>query len=259
MYDNSVLCLWLECAAPSKLQERYRTTLTSFWRCASMMYHIMCALLLTMVGAAARMFPEFLSIWQSSYAVKKGWLDKQATIERVEFGDGSNFLSTWCCCSTDIRCGLWYMVSMEASQTRLERRTDLLQRAEVRVCAFDIETTKLPLKFPDASYDSVMMISYMIDGQGYLIINREVSRLTQSLTHSLTKDLSWRALCDVIRLLGLLFWETKCDVGNCCMELWLQITINFTCPPSREDSISHDGLVVGVVCRSGHWRPGVHT
>jgi DNA polymerase epsilon subunit 1 len=73
----------------------------------------------------------------------------------------------------DIRCGLWYMVSMEASQTRLERRTDLLQRAEVRVCAFDIETTKLPLKFPDASYDSVMMISYMIDGQGYLIINRE--------------------------------------------------------------------------------------
>jgi hypothetical protein len=183
-------CLWLECAAPSKLQERYRTTLTSFWRCASMMYHIMCALLLTMVGAAARMFPEFLSIWQSSYAVKKGWLDKQATIERVEFGDGSNFLSTWCCCSTDIRCGLWYMVSMEASQTRLERRTDLLQRAEVRVCAFDIETTKLPLKFPDASYDSVMMISYMIDGQGYLIINREVSQLTQSLTHSLTHSLS---------------------------------------------------------------------
>lgn len=62
MYDNSVLCLWLECEAPSKLQERYRTMLTSFWRCASMMYHIMCALLLTMVGAAARIFPEFLSI-----------------------------------------------------------------------------------------------------------------------------------------------------------------------------------------------------
>lgn len=56
----------------------------------------------------------------------------------------------------------------------LERRTDLLQRAEVHVCAFDIETTKLPLKFPDAEYDLIMMISYMIDGQGYLIINREV-------------------------------------------------------------------------------------
>lgn len=56
----------------------------------------------------------------------------------------------------------------------MERRTDLLQRAEVHVCAFDIETTKLPLKFPDAAYDSIMMISYMIDGQGYLITNREV-------------------------------------------------------------------------------------
>lgn len=67
------------------------------------------------------------------------------------------------------------MVSVEASQTKLQRRPDLLQRAEVRVCAFDIETTKLPLKFPDAAYDAVMMISYMIDGQGYLIVNREAS------------------------------------------------------------------------------------
>ena len=33
------------------------------------------------------------------------------------------------------------------------------------VLAFDIETTKLPLKFPDSSIDSIMMISYMIDGQ----------------------------------------------------------------------------------------------
>lgn len=31
--------------------------------------------------------------------------------------------------------------------------------------AYDIETTKAPLKFPDAATDQVMMISYMIDGQ----------------------------------------------------------------------------------------------
>lgn len=59
----------------------------------------------------------------------------------------------------------------------LEKRMDLLQRAEVHVCAFDIETTKLPLKFPDADYDLIMMISYMVDGQGYLITNREVSKM----------------------------------------------------------------------------------
>ncbi|XP_010557398.1 PREDICTED: DNA polymerase epsilon catalytic subunit A [Tarenaya hassleriana] len=73
----------------------------------------------------------------------------------------------------DIRSGQWYDVSTSSSGVILEKRTDLLQRAEVRVCAFDIETTKLPLKFPDAEYDLIMMISYMVDGQGFLIINRE--------------------------------------------------------------------------------------
>ncbi|XP_075636199.1 DNA polymerase epsilon catalytic subunit A-like [Castanea sativa] len=73
----------------------------------------------------------------------------------------------------DVRCGQWYDVSVSSTGLMLEKRTDLLQRAEVHVCAFDIETTKLPLKFPDAEYDLVMMISYMVDGQGYLIINRE--------------------------------------------------------------------------------------
>lgn len=38
-------------------------------------------------------------------------------------------------------------------------------RAEPVVMAFDIETTKAPLKFPDQLTDQVMMISYMIDGQ----------------------------------------------------------------------------------------------
>lgn len=42
------------------------------------------------------------------------------------------------------------------------------------VMAYDIETTKLPLKFPDSATDQIMMISYMIDGMGYLICNREI-------------------------------------------------------------------------------------
>ncbi|WOK95843.1 DNA polymerase epsilon catalytic subunit A-like [Canna indica] len=73
----------------------------------------------------------------------------------------------------DVRCGQWYDISVSSAGILLKKRADLLQRAEVHVCAFDIETTKLPLKFPDAEYDLIMMISYMIDGQGYLIINRE--------------------------------------------------------------------------------------
>ncbi|XP_057534123.1 DNA polymerase epsilon catalytic subunit A-like [Amaranthus tricolor] len=77
------------------------------------------------------------------------------------------------CIDIDVRCGQWYDVGISSTGVLLEKRTDLLQRAEVHVCAFDIETTKLPLKFPDAEYDLIMMISYMVDGQGYLIINRE--------------------------------------------------------------------------------------
>lgn len=46
------------------------------------------------------------------------------------------------------------------------------RQAEPRTLAFDIECTKAPLKFPDAAVDQVFMISYMVDGQGFLIINR---------------------------------------------------------------------------------------
>lgn len=53
-------------------------------------------------------------------------------------------------------------------------RADKLLRPDPVVLAWDIETTKLPLKFPNMEIDQIMMISYMIDGQGYLIINREI-------------------------------------------------------------------------------------
>ncbi|KAK6926620.1 DNA-directed DNA polymerase, family B, exonuclease domain [Dillenia turbinata] len=73
----------------------------------------------------------------------------------------------------DVRCGQWYDVSVSSDGIMLEKRSDLLRHAEVHVCEFDIETFKLPLKFPDSEYDMGMMISYMVDGQGYLIIIRE--------------------------------------------------------------------------------------
>lgn len=74
----------------------------------------------------------------------------------------------------DIRCGNWYTISVREGKIELEKRKELVVRPDPRVLAFDIETTKLPLKFPDAKIDHIMMISYMIDGQGYLIVNREI-------------------------------------------------------------------------------------
>ncbi|GFH23253.1 DNA polymerase epsilon catalytic subunit [Haematococcus lacustris] len=81
----------------------------------------------------------------------------------------------------DIRCGHWFTVRCRDGVTSMERRADLLQRAEPRICAWDIETTKLPLHCMTTSRwcsgrlpCHVFMISYMLDRQGYLITNREV-------------------------------------------------------------------------------------
>jgi DNA polymerase elongation subunit (family B) len=74
----------------------------------------------------------------------------------------------------DVRVGLWYNVTSHQGITSFKRITDRVKRAEPVVMAYDIETTKQPLKFPDQQTDQIMMISYMVDGQGYLITNREI-------------------------------------------------------------------------------------
>lgn len=48
---------------------------------------------------------------------------------------------------------------------QIVHRPDLIEWPEPIVLAFDIETTKLPLRFPESSTDQIMMISYMIDAQ----------------------------------------------------------------------------------------------
>lgn len=69
---------------------------------------------------------------------------------------------------------MWYNIKSYQGITAFTRITDRVKRAEPVVMAYDIETTKQPLKFPDQQTDQIMMISYMVDGQGYLITNREI-------------------------------------------------------------------------------------
>ena len=64
-----------------------------------------------------------------------------------------------------IRCGLWYTVSASAGKLKIDRIVEKNVRPDPVVLAFDIETSKLPLKFPEAHNDPIMMISYMIDGK----------------------------------------------------------------------------------------------
>lgn len=74
----------------------------------------------------------------------------------------------------DLRVGLWYHVTFTAGQPAFQHMVERVKRADPVVMAYDIETTKAPLKFPDQAIDQVMMISYMVDGEGFLITNREI-------------------------------------------------------------------------------------
>lgn len=74
----------------------------------------------------------------------------------------------------DIRIGKWYNVTVKSHDVIMEEDTGTIAFADPIILAFDIETTKAPLKFPDSKVDQIMMISYMIDGEGYLITNREI-------------------------------------------------------------------------------------
>jgi DNA polymerase epsilon subunit 1 len=80
-----------------------------------------------------------------------------------------------CMIDNEIRCSFWYEVAVDGPLLKtITHLTDKLDKADLRVMAFDIETTTQPLKFPDSKFDQVMMISYIIDGKGFLITNRQV-------------------------------------------------------------------------------------
>ena len=77
---------------------------------------------------------------------------------------------------------------MQGGIVTLEHRPDLLQRAEPRICAFDIETTKLPLQFPNAEYDQV---------HHYLMLTSVLSDLGRTLSqlHSVHQISRLRYTC----------------------------------------------------------------
>uniref|UniRef100_A0A0X3P616 DNA-directed DNA polymerase n=2 Tax=Schistocephalus solidus TaxID=70667 RepID=A0A0X3P616_SCHSO len=79
------------------------------------------------------------------------------------------------CIDLNVFAAHWYTVKCRPSQPpEFIKSEETVAWPEPVVLAFDIETTKLPLKFPDSAIDQIMMISYMIDGMGYLICNQEI-------------------------------------------------------------------------------------
>jgi DNA polymerase epsilon subunit 1 len=79
------------------------------------------------------------------------------------------------CIDLNIRAGTWYTITPTADHSCSFSDANATKRAEPGVLAFDIECSKAPLKFPDANAgDEIFMISYMVNGKGYLVTSRTV-------------------------------------------------------------------------------------
>ena len=75
----------------------------------------------------------------------------------------------------DVYVGGWYEIHAEHGDVRMVQCDSSKYMNPVpKICAFDIETTKAPLKFPQPEFDQIYMISYMLDTRGFLIVNREI-------------------------------------------------------------------------------------
>ncbi|CAJ1461410.1 unnamed protein product [Effrenium voratum] len=85
------------------------------------------------------------------------------------------------CIDNKLNVGKWYDVTRNQMATSVEHlydtqckvlELDMQKKPGLRIFAWDIETTKEPLKFPDSAHDRITMISIMVDGSGFLIVNR---------------------------------------------------------------------------------------
>nr|AGE96126.1 DNA polymerase epsilon [Encephalitozoon cuniculi] len=95
------------------------------------------------------------------------------------------------CAANDlgIRCGRWYGFRYTGEMYVIEK-SERIVFPDLRILAFDIETSKRPLKFPNADSDEVMMISVKTEGYGELIVNRGlVSKDIRGFEYSPKEDM----------------------------------------------------------------------
>ncbi|CAJ1349826.1 unnamed protein product [Effrenium voratum] len=90
------------------------------------------------------------------------------------------------CIDNKLNVGKWYDVTRNQMATSVEHlydtqckvlELDMQKKPGLRIFAWDIETTKEPLKFPDSAHDRITMISIMVDREG----SREVPALLRNL------------------------------------------------------------------------------
>nr|USW07830.1 DNA polymerase epsilon catalytic subunit A [Crypthecodinium cohnii] len=103
------------------------------------------------------------------------------------------------CIDNGINCGKWFKAERNKMATSADNLTDtqcqithqkeMVMKPGLRIFAWDIECTKEPLKFPDSAHDRITLISIMVDGSGFLIVNRqEVSEDIEPLEYTPTPE-----------------------------------------------------------------------
>jgi DNA polymerase epsilon subunit 1 len=91
--------------------------------------------------------------------------------------------------SNGLKCGKWYTIIYTGETHRFDP-CDMIVPPSLRMLAFDIETTKEPLKFPDPKLNEIMMISILTERGGMLLTNREiVSKDVRGFEYSPKKDI----------------------------------------------------------------------
>ncbi|EZG43301.1 DNA polymerase [Gregarina niphandrodes] len=116
----------------------------------------------------------------------------------------------------DIRCGKWYMIDsnpedkdfpiISSAGESWKSKLPLL-----RILAWDIETHKAPLKFPQAEIDPVMSISYYTNQGGYLLVNRQhFSRDIADFTFQFKSEFKVYNFDEEKTLLKFFLWHVQC-------------------------------------------------
>ncbi|KAM0677458.1 DNA polymerase epsilon catalytic subunit [Binucleata daphniae] len=93
--------------------------------------------------------------------------DLITSVEEYDLPIDISFLS-----NEKLRCGKFYETYFCNEKYEINE-IDIVTTPNLTIFAFDIETTKQPLKFPCAETDQIMMISFMINNAGFLINNNE--------------------------------------------------------------------------------------
>ncbi|GAW81728.1 DNA polymerase epsilon, catalytic subunit a [Plasmodium gonderi] len=140
--------------------------------------------------AHATMSNQKLNMNEIVVNTKRQILSKEEIMDEiVEIYEYDVKYITRICIDKNIRCGVWYKVTRDEEELYTESiHFEILNKkvlAPLNVLAWDIECYKDELKFPDKEKDEIILISYMYNAQGYLIVNRNV--MSKNITEFLYK------------------------------------------------------------------------